>query len=210
MNEQTRNLMFSSASAEWATPIIFYDALNKRFHFTLDPCATDDNHKCARYFTIITNGLIQSWKDEVVFMNPPYGDSENACVTPHERCRKQKCVKRGYHLEEYQPGIYDWIKKARDAALHEGATVVCLLPARTCSTWYHDLCIEYGAEIWKVRGRIRFNDADSAPFPSLVVVFRPGKPSEDVIFGTMNTRGETLAVFKAKRVEAAQWEAALC
>lgn len=55
------SLMFSSATDEWYTPIDFYNELNKEFNFNLDPCATDDNHKCNKYFTKADNGLLQSW-----------------------------------------------------------------------------------------------------------------------------------------------------
>ena len=68
----TKGLM-SSNSNEWTTPQNFYDELNKEFHFTLDPCSTTENHKCKKYFTKKENGLLQSWKNEIVFCNPPYG-----------------------------------------------------------------------------------------------------------------------------------------
>lgn len=55
------NLMFSSVTDEWYTPIEFYNTLNKEFNFNLDPCATDINHKCEKYFTKEDNGLLQSW-----------------------------------------------------------------------------------------------------------------------------------------------------
>lgn len=53
------NVIFSSASDEWATPQHIYDELNAEFHFNLDPCATHENHKCNRYFTKEQNGLNQ-------------------------------------------------------------------------------------------------------------------------------------------------------
>lgn len=65
--------MFSSNTAEWATPQAFFDELNKEFDFTLDPCATSQNAKCARYFTKEVDGLAQSWRGERVYCNPPYG-----------------------------------------------------------------------------------------------------------------------------------------
>ena len=65
--------MFSSNTAEWATPQAFFDELNKEFDFTLDPCATPQNAKCARYFTKEVDGLAQSWHGERVYCNPPYG-----------------------------------------------------------------------------------------------------------------------------------------
>ena len=62
------SVMFSSATDEWATPLDFYNVLNNEFNFNLDPCANDDNHKCAKYFTKADNGLIQSWGGTTFFV----------------------------------------------------------------------------------------------------------------------------------------------
>lgn len=68
--------------------------------------------------------------------------------------------------------IGDWIQKAYESA-QEGATVVCLVPARTDTRWWHDYCVH--GEIRFVRGRLRFGGVkDNAPFPNAVVIFRPG------------------------------------
>ena len=64
---------YSSKSNEWATPQNLFDELNDEFNFTLDPCATDENAKCSKYFTIEDNGLSKDWSNDVVIMNPPYG-----------------------------------------------------------------------------------------------------------------------------------------
>ena len=53
--------LFSNYSDEWETPQNFFDELNDEFHFTLDPCATDDNRKCDTWFTKETNGLTKDW-----------------------------------------------------------------------------------------------------------------------------------------------------
>lgn len=54
----------------------------------------------------------------------------------------------------------------------DGATVVCLLPARTDTRWWHSYCAK--GEIHFVPGRLKFGNAKhSAPFPCAVVVFRP-------------------------------------
>lgn len=65
--------MFSSATDEWETPQEFFDTLNAEFHFTLDPCSTDENAKCAKHFTRQDDGLKQDWTGETVYCNPPYG-----------------------------------------------------------------------------------------------------------------------------------------
>lgn len=56
-----REVMFSSKTDDWATPREFFDALDKEFHFTLDPCADDTNHKCPVYYTKMDNGLCKPW-----------------------------------------------------------------------------------------------------------------------------------------------------
>ena len=63
-------VMFSRNSDEWPTPKAFFDSLNAEFHFTLDPCATDENHKCDKYFTQETDGLKQDWGGPSRFLQP--------------------------------------------------------------------------------------------------------------------------------------------
>lgn len=54
-------IMFSSKSDQWATPQEVFDQLDQEFHFDLDPCADDQNHKCQKYFTAAEDGLKQEW-----------------------------------------------------------------------------------------------------------------------------------------------------
>lgn len=63
-----------------------------------------------------------------------------------------------------------WIKKCHDEAEH--ATVVMLIPARTDTRAFHSYI--YGkSEIRFIKGRLKFgNSKNSAPFPSMVVIFR--------------------------------------
>jgi phage N-6-adenine-methyltransferase len=71
----------------------------------------------------------------------------------------------------YGRAISLWMKKAYESSL-EGATVVCLVPSRTDTKWWHDYAVR--GEIRFIKGRLKFGDsANSAPFPSAVVVFRP-------------------------------------
>lgn len=71
-----------------------------------------------------------------------------------------------------------WVKKARDAATQGKATVVCLLPARTDTAWWHDYVMKAN-EIRLIRGRLKFGDGKgSAPFPSAIVVFKKGLASK--------------------------------
>ena len=69
----------------------------------------------------------------------------------------------------YGRNIKYWVEKAYKSSL-SGATVVCLLPARTDTAWWHDYCMKGKIEF--IRGRLKFgNSINSAPFPSAVVVF---------------------------------------
>ena len=63
----------SSNKMNWRTPQWIFNLLDDEFHFTLDPCSDDENHKCEKFFTEEDNGLSQSWDNYVAFVNPPYG-----------------------------------------------------------------------------------------------------------------------------------------
>lgn len=83
--------------------------------------------------------------DGVVWMNPPYGRTIKA-----------------------------WMQKAYEA-WQGGAVVVCLVPARTDTAWWHDYAIK-APEIRFLRGRVKFEKpglkSDAAPFPSAIVIFK--------------------------------------
>jgi phage N-6-adenine-methyltransferase len=64
---------YSSATDLWATPQDLFDELNDEFGFELDVCATAENAKCARFFSLEHDGLAQQWEG-TCWMNPPYGD----------------------------------------------------------------------------------------------------------------------------------------
>lgn len=133
---------YSSKSNEWATPKDLFDKLNKEFNFTLDPCATKENAKCDKYYTIEDDGLIQDWSKDVVFMNPPYGRQ-----------------------------IKHWVRKAYEEST-KGSKVVCLIPSRTDTGYWHDYIFNKATDIRFLRGRLKFGDSkNSAPFPSAIIVF---------------------------------------
>jgi phage N-6-adenine-methyltransferase len=74
----------------------------------------------------------------------------------------------------YGAGIGQWVQKAYEAS-KAGALVVCLLPGRFDTRWWHTYVLPY-AEIRYLKGRLKFGGtANSAPFPSAVIIFRPGK-----------------------------------
>lgn len=64
-----------------------------------------------------------------------------------------------------------WVKKAYAEAASGSATVVCLLPARTNTGWWHDYVMK--GEVRFLRGRPRFKGAKHGlPQPLAVVVFK--------------------------------------
>ena len=66
------NVLFTSNTEERYTPIDFFEEIDKEFHFTLDPCATKENHKCEKFYTKEEDWLKQNRDNEIVFCNPPY------------------------------------------------------------------------------------------------------------------------------------------
>lgn len=71
-----RKVIFSSESDEWSTPSNIFIALNQQYGFTLDPAASKENHKCPKFYDKNDDGLSKSWKDERVFLNPPYSETK--------------------------------------------------------------------------------------------------------------------------------------
>ena len=134
---------YSSKTNEWSTPQDFFNELDKEFNFTLDPCSTRENAKCTKYFTVEDDGLKQDWSKDTVFMNPPYGRE-----------------------------IKYWVQKAYEESL-KGATVVCLIPSRTDTKYWHDYIFGKADDIRFIKGRLKFGGSKNpAPFPSAVIVYK--------------------------------------
>ena len=135
-------------STLWETPQDLYDELDAEFHFDLDVCATRETKKCQMYISEKEDALTCDWrrmipttKLPVCWMNPPYGND-----------------------------LGKWVKKAYYEAMH-GCLVVCLLPSRTDSAWFHEYALQ--GEIRFIRGRIHFVGGDRPRFASIIVIFGP-------------------------------------
>lgn len=151
-------VMFSSASGEWSTPEGLFKALDEEFHFTLDAAASDENHLCEQYYTVKDDALTQPWSG-TVWCNPPYGRQ-----------------------------VGDWVNKAfrevggvLPTSMPSNANVVVmLLPARTDTRWcqlilasHHHGMPRVVSDVRFLPGRLKFGGAkNSAPFPSMIVVFK--------------------------------------
>ena len=130
--------------SDWATPQDLFDNLNKEFNFTLDPCASEWNAKCKKFYTDKDDGLKQNWEKDRVFMNPPYGKALN-----------------------------DWMKKAYESFL-QGAIVVCLVPEATDTAWWHDYAMKGQIRFLRGRPRFvtPMGTWQQTFSPSVIIVFK--------------------------------------
>lgn len=140
---------FSSKKQDWATPRAFFDKYNTRYAFRVDLACTRKDCLCpvGFYHDEGWNALEQNWSEKLGpfwgWLNPPYGRE-----------------------------LKHWVKKTHDEA-ESGAKIVMLIPARTDTSYFHDYIYNNPrVEIEFIRGRLKFGNAtNSAPFPSMVVVF---------------------------------------
>lgn len=136
---------FASKKQDWGTPASIFDPLNKEFLFTLDVASSAENCLVPQFLTETEDAMKTEWGNAVCWLNPPYG--------------------RGYPLKK-------WVERGYGQSKN-GATVVMLIPARTNTNWFHDICLKY-AEVRFVKGRPKFKGAIyGLPQPLCVVIFRP-------------------------------------
>lgn len=143
---------FSSADETWRTPKNFFEELNDEFSFGLDAAAL----QCSTL-------VLDNW------LGPDHEDpTRRDCLTVDWSELTDKSV---FMNPPYSRGIGKFIEKASS---FPQLTVVCLIPARTDTSWFHDFIFSKNAEVRFLRGRLKFNDGPNpAPFPSAVVIFNP-------------------------------------
>ena len=158
MKENVKQAMKSSEKQDWATPQVFVDAVLEHLDldgFDLDVCATSESTKCPAWYSEDSDGLEQPWWG-TVWCNPPYAEVE------------------------------DWFNKANHEILRGGTwhvrpleRVVMLVPARTDTSWFHDVALKLAAQVILIKHRIYFeggnpaNEKGGALFPSMLVVLDP-------------------------------------
>lgn len=118
------------------TPVEFFAKLNRIHRKSVDAAANSNNALLPRYWTRASNGLIQPWRGERVWCNPPFSD------------------------------LRPWVEKAWAEVLHSGCElVVMLLPAnRTEQRWWQELiepCRDRSRDVYRLTtsflpGRMRF------------------------------------------------------
>jgi len=133
----------------WATPKDLYDKLDRIFHFDFDPCPLNPTF----------DGLIVDWyiirngvKRGSVFCNPPYSEVEK------------------------------WIEKGCNEILKENVdTLVFLVYAKTDTRWFHKFIWNNPRINWEIdfiKGRLKFGGKNTAPFPSMLLIYRREKDEE--------------------------------
>ncbi len=149
--------MRSRKTDERSTPDNLFLPLDEEFHFTLDPCSTHENAKCERHYTREENGLLQSWRDEIVFMNPPYSN------------------------------IPAWLYKAWHDNYECNATIVCILPCDTSTRWFHDYLWndishspKKGVQLRFPKGRFKFGYTTSPKFATIIAIFKSNPATRSI------------------------------
>ena len=121
-------------------------------------------------------------------LNARFHFQMDVCATPQNaKCQRFFTKEQNGLLQDwggicwmnppYGREIGQWMQKAYESA-QSGATVVCLVPARTDTAWWHDYAMR--GEITFIRGRLKFGNAkNSAPFPSALIVFKPKETKQN-------------------------------
>lgn len=134
--------MFSSKDMTWETPINLFNLLNDEFNFTLDPCCEKETAKCVKYFTPESNGLIQDWSNDIVFVNPPYGRE-----------------------------IGSWVKKSSESNATVVMLIPARTDTRWFHDYiYHKAEIRFMKG--RVKFLQQGIEKDAAPFPTMIVIFK--------------------------------------
>lgn len=200
----------TNGSNSWGTPLPFLANLCRSLRLPwpeLD-CAADETFSVAdRYFGPggeREDAIESPWRSGGTrFLNPPYGRTCTVCPDRVWKGRgfpkEQQCSALGHKSRT----IKDWMEKANAEGCRSAAgTLICLVPARVGTDWWHDNVLDSFAlariDIYYVRGRLSFwewDDAagksrpakDPAGFPSAVVIYTPG--GEGLRHGTLTQQG---------------------
>jgi len=128
------------------TPPDFMDGIYQAFgEVDLDPCANALSPVVARRRIMLSeggDGLVDVWSGRLAFVNPPFS------------------------------ALLRWLRRAYDQWVAGNVeTVVCLIPVRTDSAWFHET-LSPVADLYLLRGRVRFLNAQGkgqhTPFSLMV------------------------------------------
>ena len=137
------DIIFSSSFMEWETPQELFDKVNKEFNFDIDVCASAENTKCSKYYSIQDNGLEQVWSG-VCWCNPPYGRE-----------------------------IIKWVKKAYESSLEGAVVVMLIPARTDTKWFHQYVYGKAELRFIKGRIKFKKNGKvlNSSTFPSMLVIF---------------------------------------
>jgi len=124
---KNKKALFTSNSDEWETPQILFNELDGEFNFDRDPCATSKNAKCCQYYTKEDNGLNWSFRNEGIFINPPYSQ------------------------------IDKWVKKAYEESEFAKVIVMLIPARTDTRWFHKYIYLRNNVEIRFIKGRLKFN-----------------------------------------------------
>ncbi|MCT1471870.1 phage N-6-adenine-methyltransferase [Klebsiella pneumoniae] len=75
-NRWIRHGVNNGGRDDWKTPFQLLQSLDNEFDFTIDLAADNINRVCDRYYSEQDDALLQSWKGERGFCNPPFSKTE--------------------------------------------------------------------------------------------------------------------------------------
>jgi phage N-6-adenine-methyltransferase len=144
-----------SNSVEYSTPLEIVEPLINEFSITKDVCASQNNHKLPDYWTKEDNALNKDWHGNC-WMNPPFSRD-----------------------------LSKWVRKAYAEAKVNGGTKVCLIPVRSNTKWWAEVCMD--AEIRFINGEVNFNNEERGLWlPMCIVIF--GEQAKAGKFSVINYR----------------------
>jgi len=160
MSSQTLEPFVSQETDEWATPADFVRPLAAAIGgYDLDPCSGAEKSPVASETYSAEDDGLAHSWDGDVWLNPPYSD------------------------------IPTWIRKAiNELNAGNADSVTALVKGDTSTDWYQRYGFEADA-IAFIDGRLQFDDANDAPFPSHVLVF--GDVPSDVL-DVLNSHGTVI------------------
>lgn len=148
--KKTQSVHFTSKSQTWNTPLHLFQPLNDIWQFTIDAACLEDSALCERFYTPETDGLLQDWSKEVVWLNPPYNDIK----TWMKKCSDSHAA--GATIVTLIPSRTD--TKAFQDYIALNCTCICFIRGRLK---FANPILEEDTEI----------TVSHAPFPSCLVVF---------------------------------------
>lgn len=180
------DLHFSSERDDWATPQKLVNHMSEHYRLLMnmeikiDLCATAANTKCDSYISLDDgdDSLAMPW---------------HQIIEMHTRLREGELDDPGLPFSQtmgwmnppYGRQIGEWIWKAYDTG-RLGQPVLCLLPARTDTKWWHEFVLK-AYHIWFIKGRLHFDGHDNAaPFPSAMALFLGDL--EDPVYKTIDAK----------------------